>query len=195
MPCGEVGWEMRAEELKAMPQSPDSPDFEELYLLAESQAGHFTTAQAAKLGYSPQLLRYHVEGGKFIRARRGIYRLRHFPASPHEKLTVYWLWSKLEGVYTGATGLLLQGLLDAAPEPPLLLLPQRWRGRRVVVPPGVRLAYAEVPKQERRWCEGLPVAVAERALNDALELEGHTRADLQIAIERGEEAMLLRAVR
>ncbi|GAA5025345.1 type IV toxin-antitoxin system AbiEi family antitoxin domain-containing protein [Actinopolymorpha pittospori] len=60
-------------------------DHEQLYRLAESQAGYFTTGQAEEAGMDRTTLRYHARpGGRYQRVRRGLYRLRHFPSSRFE---------------------------------------------------------------------------------------------------------------
>ena len=64
-----------------------SPDWDALFGVAQAQAGYFTTRQAARAGYSPQLLAY-LGDKKVLRVRRGIYRLVHFPSSDQEDLVV-----------------------------------------------------------------------------------------------------------
>ena len=44
-----------------------SPDWELLYNTAASQEGHFTTAQAAAAGYSPQLLAKYLKSRRILR--------------------------------------------------------------------------------------------------------------------------------
>jgi Transcriptional regulator, AbiEi antitoxin len=51
----------------------------ELYHLAESQSGYFTTKQAAAFGYTSNKRIYHVRAGNWIREHHGIYRLALFP--------------------------------------------------------------------------------------------------------------------
>jgi len=51
----------------------------DLYQLAESQSGYFTTKQASALGYASNKRIYHVRAGNWIREHRGIYRLARFP--------------------------------------------------------------------------------------------------------------------
>ena len=82
------------------------PHPDPLYTLAAGQEGHFTTPQAEASGYSRQLLRHHVLGGKFLRVQRGIYRFVQFPAGTHEHLVVAWLWSEQKGVLSHQTALL-----------------------------------------------------------------------------------------
>ena len=70
----------------------DKIDHDGLYRIAESQAGYFTTQQALDAGMDRSTLRHHARpGGRYERVRRGLYRLRHFPSSPHEHVVAGWL--------------------------------------------------------------------------------------------------------
>jgi hypothetical protein len=51
--------------------------------VAYSQDGYFTSRQAGEHGFSAQLLALHVRSGRYERIRRGLYRLRDYPGSPH----------------------------------------------------------------------------------------------------------------
>ena len=91
------------------------PDWDSLFSTASGQDGHFTTAQAAEAGYSPQLLAKHLKAGRIRRVRRGVYRVVHYPAAEHEDLVVLWLWSDRTGVFSHETALFLHDLSDALP--------------------------------------------------------------------------------
>jgi predicted transcriptional regulator of viral defense system len=147
---------------------PDTagPNWDRLFETAAAQAGYFTTQQGAESGYSSQLLLKHIRGGRVVRARRGIYRLVHFPASEHEELVTAWLWSEQAGVVSHQTALSLHGLSDVLPAQVHLTLPAAWRRRRFRVPPGVVLHHADVPPQERSWFGAVPATNARRTLND-----------------------------
>ena len=71
--------------------STPSPDHDQLYQIAEAQAGYFSATQARLAGFSHALASYHVQSSLFERIRPGLYRLKRFPASPHEDLFVAWL--------------------------------------------------------------------------------------------------------
>jgi len=145
---------------------PLRPDWNRLYEIAAGQEGHFTTAQAAGAGYSPQLLAKHLAGARILHVRRGIYRLSHFPAGEHEDLVVIWLWSERSGVFSHETALSLHGLSDVLPARAHLTLPATWRGRRLRVPAGVELCFADVEARERAWVGAVPVTTAARTLLD-----------------------------
>src|SRR5215204_4399986 len=75
-----------------IPPLSDRIDQDGLYWIAESQAGYFTAEQAVGVGMDRSTLRHHARpGGRYERVRRGLYRLRHFPSSPHEHVVAAWL--------------------------------------------------------------------------------------------------------
>lgn len=143
-----------------------SPDWDLLFEIALSQEGLFTTEQAAEAGYSPQLLAHHLGSGNITRVRRGVYRIVHFPAGDHEELTTLWLWSEHQGVFSHQTALALHHLSDVLPSQVHLTLPEPWRRRRLRVPDGVVLHFAEVSEDEMKWIGPIPVTGPLRTLND-----------------------------
>jgi predicted transcriptional regulator of viral defense system len=146
--------------------TPERPDWARLYETASAQDGHFTTQQAADSGYSTQLLLKHIQAGRIARVRRGVYRLVHFPAGEHEELSVVWLWSDREGVFSHQTALALHGLSDVLPARIHLTLPAEWRRRRFRVPNDVVLHHADVPTSDRAWFGPVPVTSPRRTLID-----------------------------
>ena len=144
------------------------PDWDALFEVAQAQAGYFTTQQAAAAGYSPQLLAY-LGSKKVARIRRGIYRLVHFPASDHEDLVVLWLWSEQAGVFSHETALALHDLSDVLPGKVHLTLPAAWRRRRLRVPAGLVLHFADVGDADRASFSAVPVTAPLRALRDCIE--------------------------
>jgi predicted transcriptional regulator of viral defense system len=143
-----------------------APSWNRLFEVAAAQAGYFTTQQAAKAGYSSQLLLKHMRAGRVMRARRGIYRLVHFPASEHEELVSVWLWTELAGVISHQSALALHGLSDVLPTHVHITLPAAWRRRRFRVPLDVTLHYADVPAEERAWFGAVPITSPRLTLND-----------------------------
>jgi len=145
-----------------------SPDWDALFGVAQAQAGYFTTRQAARAGYSPQLLAY-LGVKKVLRVRRGIYRLVHFPSSDHEDLVVSWLWSEQAGVFSHETALALHDLSDALPSKVHLTMPAAWRRRRLRVPAGLVLHFADVAERDRTSFGPVPVTAPLRTLSDCVE--------------------------
>ena len=142
------------------------PDWNRLFETANSQEGYFTTRQAASSGYSSQLLLKHIRAGRIARARRGIYRLIHFPAGEHEELITAWLWSEQAGLISHQTALALHELSDALPAHVHLTLPSAWRRRRFRVPADVVLHHADIAADDRAWFGAAPTTTPRRTLND-----------------------------
>lgn len=148
-----------------------SPDWDALFAVAQSQMGYFTTKQAGAAGYSPQLLHKYLENGKVSRVRRGIYRLVHFPASEHEDLVMLWLWAEHAGVFSHETALALHDLSDALPSRVHMTVPALWRRRRLRVPDGLVLHFADLGDIDRASFSAVPVTTPERTLRDCIETD------------------------
>lgn len=146
--------------------NPTQPDWNRLFMTAQTQQGLFTTQQAATAGFSPQLLVHHAHSGRVRRVRRGIYRITHYPAGAEEELVAAWLWSEQAGVLSHQTALSLHGLSDVLPSQIHLTLPSKWRQRRFRVPTDVVLHHADIPAQDRTWVGAVPATNPRRTLND-----------------------------
>lgn len=144
------------------------PDWDSLFEVAQGQDGYFTTAQAALSGYSRPLLHKHLAGGRIVRVRRGVYRVVHFPASDREDLVVFWLWSQQAGVFSHETALALHDLSDALPSKAHLTLPAGWRRRRLRVPAGLVLHFADVGERDRTSFGAVPLTAPLRTLEDCI---------------------------
>ncbi len=159
-----------------------------VYKLAEAQQGYFSAAQAKQVGCSAQLLRRYQETRKVVRVRRSVYRLGQFPAGEHEDLMVTSLWSGGRGVFSHTTALTLHQLSNVISERHELTLPSRDAGRRLKVPDGVLLHFADIPKRDRVAFGPLWATSVERTLSDcaaagmSVELLREARAD---AVRKG----------
>ncbi len=143
-----------------------------LYRQAESQAGYFTARQAVEAGMDRSTLRYHArdDGGRYQRARRGLYRLRHFPSSPHEHVVAAWLpVRQAGGVVSHESALELHDLSDVMPAAIHISLPRAKRGQRPRS--GVRFHTLEHPpgSSEVVAVHGVPATTPERTIADAAE--------------------------
>lgn len=165
-------------------------DHDSLYAAAEAQAGYFTAQQALEADMDRSTLRYHARpGGRYERAGRGLYRLRHFPPSPNEQMMVAWLPLKDVGaVISHESALEIHDLSDRIPDAIHLSLPRSERGRRPRT--GVRLHTLRRPPEgaEIRRIAGLPTTSVERSIVDSL--EDGTQPDqiglaIRQALERG----------
>ena len=184
------------------PKSESSPDWDALFEVALSQQGYFTTKQAAAAGYSPQLLHKYLRNGKVARVRRGVYRLVHFPASQEEDLVPLWLWSDGVGVFSHETALALQDLSDALPSRVHMTVPRAWRDRRLEIPEGLVLHYADLGESELRHAATVPFTAPARTLSDCiaedfapdLVAQAVAQARRRGLISRDEEAELVAAL-
>jgi predicted transcriptional regulator of viral defense system len=146
-----------------------APNWDALFSVAQAQGGYFTTGQAAAAGYSPPLLHKYLANGKVARVRRGIYRLVHFPPSEHEDLVALWLWADQASVFSHETALALHDLSDALPSQVHMTTPESWRRRRLRVPPGLVLHYADIGEIDRTGFSAVPITSPRRTLRDCIE--------------------------
>src|SRR6185437_4905511 len=142
----------------------------DLYAVAESQNGYFTTKQASALGYASNKRIYHLRAGNWIREHRGIYRLAHFPEPDRPDLILWWLWSRDRsdrptGVFSHQTALSLHDLTDTNPAKLDLTVPKHFR-RGVTVPEVLRLHFGDVAAEDREILHGVPVTNALRTILD-----------------------------
>jgi predicted transcriptional regulator of viral defense system len=157
----------------------------ELYQIAEAQGGHFTTKQAASLGYASNKRAYHVHAGNWLREHRGIYRLALFPEPERPDLILWWLWSRDRsdrpaGVYSHQTALSLHGLTDVNPSRLDLTVSPSFR-RGVPIPRILRLHYAQLPEAEQEVLFKVPVTNALRTILDVWEEGSLSKATLRQA--------------
>lgn len=177
-----------------MPSSATTPDWPGLLDLAVSQAGHFTTAQAAALGFSPELLIHHTRAGRLIRVHRGIYRVSHLPSADDEDLVVLWLWTDRRGVMSHRTALALHDLSDVLPSVIDVTLPAAEAGRRRRVPNGVILHFGDIPDDERAWVGHVPVTSVIRTLWDCKALPLSPELLTQATSDAGARGLVPRPV-
>ena len=157
----------------------------DLYQLAESQSGYFTTKQASALGYASNKRIYHLRAGNWIREHRGIYRLSRFPEPDRPDLILWMLWSRDRsdqptGVFSHQTALSLHDLTDANPARLDLTVPVSFR-RGTPIPKVLRLHRGDVPPDDRETVYGVPVTNAIRTIVDVWKEESLPRPDLQKA--------------
>lgn len=169
----------------------DEIDHDGLYRLAESQAGYFTAGQALAAGMDRSTLSYHARpGGRYERVRRGLYRLHHFPTSPHEQVVAAWLPVRgAGGVISHESALELYDLSDVIPGAVHISLPRAKRGQRPRA--GVRFHSLERPPgvSEQRRLRGVPVTTPERSIVDSLEA-GAQPEQIEMAVHQALERSL-----
>jgi len=160
-------------------------DHDALYRQAEAQAGYFTAQQAVDVGMDRSTLRHHARpGGRYLRVRRGLYRLRHFPSSPHEHVMAAWLPLRDSGaVVSHESALELHELSDVIPNAVHLTVPRSERGLRRREGVQLHTAYRPPTKKEVRSIAGLPVTEPARSIVDALET-GTQPEQIEMAIRQ-----------
>ena len=157
----------------------------ELYQLAESQSGYFTTKQASALGYASNKRIYHVRARNWVREHRGIYRLARFPEPDRPDLILWMLWSRDRsdqptGVFSHQTALSLHDLTDANPARLDLTVPAGFR-RGTPIPKVLRLHRGDVPPEDGEIIFGVPVTNAMRTILDVWTEGSLPRPDLREA--------------
>jgi predicted transcriptional regulator of viral defense system len=130
-------------------------------------------------------LRYHARpGGRYERVRRGLYRLRHFPSTPHEHVVAAWLGlANVPAIVSHESALELYDLSDVIPDAVHVTVPREKRGQRPR--PGVRihtLQHSPGPNEIRRVV-GVPVTSPERTIVDSLEA-GTQPEQIELAIRQ-----------
>jgi predicted transcriptional regulator of viral defense system len=160
------------------------PDHRELYVIAESQGGYFTAAQAREAGFSGELVSYHARVGRFDRVAHGVFRLRQFPGSPNEDLFTAQLRAGPESVVSHDSALALYELSDVLPAEVHLTVPRSASRRR----PGIRQHTRRIAPGEVTVWEGLRVTTVPRTLADIARSgisDDRVRQAAQEAVDRG----------
>jgi predicted transcriptional regulator of viral defense system len=167
----------------------DRVDHDGLYRIAESQAGYFTAEQALDAGMDRSTLIHHARpGGRYERVRRGLYRLRHFPSTPHEHVVAAWLDLPSPAVVSHESALELYELSDVIPTAVHITLPREKRGQRPRS--GVRFHVLTNPPgpDEIRRVDGVLATSPERTIVDSLEAgtqPEQIELSVRQALERG----------
>ncbi len=165
------------------------PDHSCLFAIAAGQHGYFTASQARACGFMWDALTYHTQRGRFLRIRRGLYRLRDYPSSPHEEVVAAWLAvGKEVAVVSHESALDLLGLSDVIPDAVHLTVPRA--KRHLPALPGVIIhtTTRPLPLSDIAVRDGVRLTAAARTIVDAAEVgtapEQIEKAVIQ-AVERG----------
>lgn len=140
----------------------DSSDHDQLYSIAENQAGYFTAVQAREKGFSWKRLSYYAKTGMFQRVAHGVYRLTRFPISPFEDLFVAWLRTSPGSAISHGSALMVYELSDVLPAEIHVTIPRNASRRRK----GIRLHTNKLESENIVWREGLPVTSVSRTISD-----------------------------
>ncbi len=163
------------------------PDRARLFEVASEQGGYFTTEQARACGYSWALLSHHFKSGRFIRARRGLYRYCEYPSSPREDVLAAWLAvGKDLAVVSHDSALDLLDLSDVIPDAAHLTVPRSRRNLPTL--PGVRIhtSVRPLPPSDQTYRDGMVVTSATRTILDAAEA-GTALEQIELAVAQAVE--------
>ena len=152
----------------------------DLFRIADSQQGYFTSGQAKEAGYDPRNATYHVRNGNWIRESRGIYRLQNYPVSRDGELVVWSLWSRNQdevpqGVYSHQSALAIHDLTDLMPAKYHMTVPLTFR-RTAQIPKALVLHSARLKAEEIEEKQGFAVTAPLRTIQDLI-------ADNSVAID------------
>ena len=153
--------------------------YNQLYEIAESQAGYFTAQQARDVGFSWERLSDNAATGKFSRIQHGIYRLSHFPGSRYEDLFIAWLSAGVKSVISHESALAVYELSDQLPSEIHVILPRNSSRRKK----GFRIHTNALSPEEITWREGLRVTTVERTLVDVLS-RGFAQEQIELAVHQ-----------
>lgn len=143
---------------------------QQLFQIAETQLGYFTTKQAVAAGYSIKNHAYHVQQKHWIREHRGIYRLVNFPQTSESEMVLWSLWSRNrneipEGVYSYETALSLYEVSDAMPAKMHMTVPTKFR-KSIETPKILVLHRANLSREDVLKKNGYSVTTPIRTLKD-----------------------------
>ncbi|MGH2772409.1 MAG: type IV toxin-antitoxin system AbiEi family antitoxin domain-containing protein [Actinomycetota bacterium] len=143
------------------------PRLKALEAIAIGQRGLFTSSQARACGISPALCNYHAGKERFVRIRRGLYRVARL-GDDSSLGAVYAAWLALgvdSGFVSHESALHVHGLTDLPPERVHLTVK---RDLRKKAPDGVALhtVVRMPPTEQIVKLYGLPVASPARSLVD-----------------------------
>ena len=160
------------------------PDYDQLYGVAEAQAGYFSANQAQTLGFSYERLSDNVKSHRFLRVRQGVYRLNHFPGSPIEDMFIAWLRAGPSAVISHESALVVYDLSDILPNEIHIIVHRNASRRRK----GIRQHTNRLQANEITMRQGLPITTVERTLTDLIATgtaEEQIRLAIQEALQRG----------
>lgn len=143
-----------------------------LYQLASETEGFFTREEAKNIGFTKDMLYYHLRKGHIERHTSEIYRLTQYPRGQNMDFIRIWLWSKKEGVFSHQTALVLHELHPIFSFCPHLTIPGSPLRYEDVHPSflshgGVPIYhYSNIPEIEKCWYGPFKITTVARTLRD-----------------------------
>ncbi len=153
-----------------------------------------TSKQAARAGYGPSHLAYHVSARNLERVGTGVYRLEMLPISEHDELIRLALWSRdrsdrPQAVVSHVSALVEHGLTSALPDVVHPTVPRHYRKS---VPVGVRLHRGGLERADVESREGYSVTTPLRTLVDCVLSDELSQDELDHATSAAMERGLVR---
>jgi len=144
----------------------------------------FTTAEAKKVGVSPQLLKHYLTKGLIERASHGVYRFPSDYGFDLENLIHETLKAVPQGIISHKTALKLYGLTDKAPPNIDLTVPDKNVPKRKLENVKLHPVVQRMMRQGIQTVRKIRVTTVERTLVDLL----RTGEPLSFVIETFREA-------
>jgi predicted transcriptional regulator of viral defense system len=166
------------------------PDHSCLFQVASEQHGYFTTTQARSCGFKSFMLSHHADSGRFIRIRRGLYRLRDYPSWYREDVVAAWLAvGKDAAVVSHASALDLLELSDVIPNAVHLTVPRSKRHLPALPGVSIHTTSRPFPPSDVTVRDGIRLTAPARTILDSAEAgEQPEQIEMAIAqaVERGQ---------
>ncbi len=145
---------------------------DQLFEIANRQQGFFITRQAEACGFSRSNFHLKIQSGEWIKERRGIYRLAHYPITERPELVLWILWScnrkgEPQGIWSHDTALDIHELSDVMPSKMHMSVPSNFR-RRTDIPRVLNLHYIDIPESDTETRQGYRVTKTLRTLIDVI---------------------------
>ena len=143
----------------------------QLFDIATTQQGYFTSKQAITAGFSYRLQHYYKQREMWEEIERGVFRLVRYPQSPEEDFVRVSLWSRdradiPQAVLSYETALSVHGMSDVMPSKIHITVPQKFRKK---VLKGCVLHKAEITQKEKEQRDGYFVTTPLRTIIDVAE--------------------------
>jgi predicted transcriptional regulator of viral defense system len=142
-----------------------------LWTIASSQGGYFTARQALSVGYTYRQQHFHRQRGNWLTIDHGLFRLRDYPASPHEDLIRWSFWSRdqkgnIKAVVSHESALDFHDLGEVMPAKLHLTVPRNFRkhAREACV-----LHYNNLPEEDVENHDGFLVTTPLKTIKDVAE--------------------------
>lgn len=140
-----------------------------LQILKRKGKTAFTTAEASKLGISPQLLHHYVNRGLIEKSSHGVYRLADAASfGDFQQLLLEALKAIPQGIIGMKTALRLHGLTEELPETIDILVPRNNIPKRKLEDISIHPCPTDLYKEDAIKIGKIPVTSLERTLIDLL---------------------------